>query len=138
MTSSFLYGTFSANKRVCSYTDHFCSDLDHFCSFDNWLYDPIAENWQLTLLCYDKANTNIGIFCANILCDAKFWQKKILASFSYILWNFECNGACQNCKNCILSAIKLAKIARDLPKFYCQKFPSQKQKTNQLTSKMVL
>ena len=49
MTSSFLYGTFRANERVCSDTDRFCSDSDRFCSFDNWLCDPISENWQLTL-----------------------------------------------------------------------------------------
>ena len=30
MTSSFLYGTFRANKRVCSDMDRFCLDLDHF------------------------------------------------------------------------------------------------------------
>ena len=41
MTSSF-YRTFCTNKRVYS-------DSDRFCSFDNWLCDPISENWQLTL-----------------------------------------------------------------------------------------
>ena len=50
MTSSFLYGTFRANERVCSDTDHFCKDSDRFCSFDNWLCDPISKNWQLTLI----------------------------------------------------------------------------------------
>ena len=42
MTSSFPYGTFCANEHVCS-------DTDRFCLFDNWLCDPISENWQLTL-----------------------------------------------------------------------------------------
>ena len=30
-------------------TNVFCSDVDRFCSFDNWLCDPISENWQLML-----------------------------------------------------------------------------------------
>ena len=44
VASTFLYGSFHANKHVCL-------DMHCFCSFDNWLYDPISEIWQLMLLC---------------------------------------------------------------------------------------
>ena len=44
-----MYGTFRTNERVCSDTDCFFLDSDRFCSFDNWLCDPISENWLLTL-----------------------------------------------------------------------------------------
>ena len=42
MTSTFDYGTFYANECVCL-------DIHPFCSFDNWLSNPISENWQLIL-----------------------------------------------------------------------------------------
>ena len=60
MTITFLYGTFRTNEhvcldmhRVCLDMHRVCLDKDRFCSFDNWLCDPISENWQLTLASFE-------------------------------------------------------------------------------------
>ena len=52
MTSAFLVEDFTqTNMFIWIYTnhEHVCLNMHCFCSFDNWLCDPISENWQLTL-----------------------------------------------------------------------------------------
>ena len=42
MTSTSLYGRFHTNECLCL-------DIHRFCSLDNWLCNPISENWQLKI-----------------------------------------------------------------------------------------
>ena len=65
MTRTFLCGSFYANKRVCL-------DMDRFCSFDYWLYDPVSENWQLTLVGIELCNIYLserGYYRGKSLCN---------------------------------------------------------------------
>ena len=71
MTSTFLYGTFRANKRVCL-------DIHRFCSFDNWLSNPISKNWQLmlytilSLLMTTSAYLGCNLLCLTLCYAAVF------------------------------------------------------------------
>ena len=39
--------------------------MDRFCSFDNWLCNPISENWQLTLTLNGKKHTLNKVYALN-------------------------------------------------------------------------
>ena len=37
------------HERACINHERVCLYMHRFCSFDNWLCDPISENWRLML-----------------------------------------------------------------------------------------
>ena len=94
MTSNFLYGTFRANKRVCSDTDRFCSDLDHFCSVCTIRYPKIDNLRYITCFC----KNGIYFYLETNLFSQNRSSRTVSAGPEY--WAY-LNIAYQSCKNLI-------------------------------------